>query len=213
MTEIIEPYGFIYITTNLINGKRYLGQKKFDKYGDYKNYLGSGVAFEKAVKKYGRKNFKRDIITFCYSKEELNKAEYDLSVFLNVVESDDWYNLVLGGGATSGCHLTNETKEKISKSKTGKPLSEYHKNRISEGLKGIVFSEEHKKKIANAMTGKKSPRAKAVLCIELNREFASSYDAEMNLGINRQSIRNVCNDKQKTAGGYHWCFVSEEVAA
>ena len=63
------------------------------------------------------------------------------------------------------------------------------------------------------MTGKKSPRAKAVLCIELNREFASSYDAEMNLGINRQSIRNVCNDKQKTAGGYHWCFVSKEVAA
>lgn len=212
MNEIIEPYGFIYITTNIINGKRYLGQKNFDKYGDYKNYLGSGVAFEKAVKKYGRENFKRDIIIFCYSKEELNKAEYDLSVFFNVVESDDWYNLVLGGGATSGCHLTNETKDKISKSKTGKPLSEYHKHRISEGLKGIVFSEEHKKKIANAMTGKKSVRAKKVLCIELNREFASSHDAEIDLGINGHSIRNVCQGKQKTAGGYHWKYI-EEVAA
>lgn len=29
MKEIINPYGFIYITTNMINGKRYIGQRKF----------------------------------------------------------------------------------------------------------------------------------------------------------------------------------------
>ena len=212
MTEIIEPYGFIYITTNLINGKRYLGQKSFDKYGDYKNYLGSGVTLQKAIDKYGRENFNRNIITFCYSKEELNKAEYDFSAFLNVVESDDWYNLVYGGGTTTGYHLTDKTKEKISKIKTGKHLSEYHKTRISESLKGTTFSEEHKKKIANAMTGKKSSRAKAVLCIELNREFTSSYDVKKELGISNTCVLNVCNGKQKTAGGYHWCFVNKEVA-
>lgn len=39
-------YGFIYITTNLINGKRYIGQKKYDKEGTWKNYLGSGTIFE-----------------------------------------------------------------------------------------------------------------------------------------------------------------------
>lgn len=121
--------------------------------------------------------------------------------------------MVYGGGATTGYHLSDKTKEEISKIKTGKPLSEYHKNRISEGLKGIVFSEEHKKKIANAMTGKKSSRAKAVLCIELNREFASSYDAEKELGISHACVLNVCKGKQKTAGGYHWCFVNKEVAA
>lgn len=28
---IKEPYGFIYITVNMINGKRYIGQRKFSK--------------------------------------------------------------------------------------------------------------------------------------------------------------------------------------
>ena len=28
--DVINPYGFIYLTTNYINGKRYIGQKKFD---------------------------------------------------------------------------------------------------------------------------------------------------------------------------------------
>lgn len=38
--EIKEPYGFIYITTNMIDGMRYIGQRKF--YGNWLSYLGSG---------------------------------------------------------------------------------------------------------------------------------------------------------------------------
>ena len=44
-------YGFIYITTNLINGKRYIGQKKYDKEGTWKNYLGSGTYLKRALEK------------------------------------------------------------------------------------------------------------------------------------------------------------------
>lgn len=109
--EIKDPYGFIYITTNLINGVRYLGQRKFSE--GWQNYLGSGVVFKKALEKYGKENFKKDIILECYSDEELNQAEYDLSILLDVVESDEWYNLVLGGGTTRGWHPSEETKQKI----------------------------------------------------------------------------------------------------
>ena len=52
--EVIEnPYGFIYITTNMCDGKRYLGQKKFD--NEWQNYLGSGTVFKRAVKNMEKK--------------------------------------------------------------------------------------------------------------------------------------------------------------
>lgn len=111
-TEVRDPYGFIYITTNLVNGMRYLGQKKFDR--KWKDYIGSGMAFKNAVKKYGKENFSRSIIKICYSADELNHVEYDLSVQLDVVVSNDWYNLVYGGGTTAGLVLSEETCARLS---------------------------------------------------------------------------------------------------
>lgn len=109
--KVIEnPYGFIYITTNMVNGKRYLGQKRFDCGKNWVTYLGSGKTLEKAIKKYGKENFSKNIVCFCYSEEELNQAEYDLSIFLNVVENLDWYNLKEGG--LNG-RLSEESRNKI----------------------------------------------------------------------------------------------------
>ena len=53
-----EKYGYIYITENLINGKKYIGKAKY-KNESYKNtnYLGSGKLITAAIKKYGRENF------------------------------------------------------------------------------------------------------------------------------------------------------------
>lgn len=110
---IDNSYGFIYITTNMVNGMKYLGQKKFDRI--WKNYLGSGAVLRKAIDKYGKENFDRNIVCICNSPEELNQAEYDLSVFLDVVESPDWYNLCYGGGATSGYKHSDELKRAQSK--------------------------------------------------------------------------------------------------
>ena len=71
-----KPYGFIYITTNKINGKRYIGQRKFsNNHGGWKNYLGSGKLLNRAIKKYGIENFYRDIVDLAYSAEELDEKE------------------------------------------------------------------------------------------------------------------------------------------
>lgn len=108
---VYEPYGFVYITTNMVNGKKYLGQRKFS--DGWEDYLGSGKMFKQDVEKYGKENFKRVIVQFCYSEEELNDAEYKLSVDLNVVKSKDWYNMVYGGGTTTGWEMPQETRNKI----------------------------------------------------------------------------------------------------
>jgi group I intron endonuclease len=61
----------IYKTTNLINGKIYIGQ---DKNND-PTYYGSGTILKKAIKKYGKENFKKEILENCHSSEELNDKE------------------------------------------------------------------------------------------------------------------------------------------
>ena len=63
-------YGYIYLTTNLINGKRYIGRHKKPFFDPY--YKGSGVSLTEAFKKYGINNFTTEIIEECESEEELN---------------------------------------------------------------------------------------------------------------------------------------------
>ena len=69
----MTPIGFIYLTTNLVNGKIYIGKHEFSKHKKVNStYLGSGELFKRAVKKYGKENFKRKILRLCYSLHELN---------------------------------------------------------------------------------------------------------------------------------------------
>ena len=66
---INEPYGFIYITTNMVNGKRYLGQKRFDEWNKWKTYLGSGKAFKNALKNMVKKIFHVTLCVFVIQKK------------------------------------------------------------------------------------------------------------------------------------------------
>ena len=72
-----KSFNFTYITTNLINGKQYIGDHSTDNMNYYrtKNYLGSDSYFSLAKKKYGKKNFKRDILEFFDSKQETFDAQ------------------------------------------------------------------------------------------------------------------------------------------
>ena len=90
-------YGFIYITTNHVNGRQYIGQKKYDKSGKWKKYLGSGIVLKRAIKKYGESNFSKEIIEECETKEALDDREKYWIDYYNAVDSDDFYNIAFGG--------------------------------------------------------------------------------------------------------------------
>lgn len=87
-------YHIIYKTTNQINGKIYVGLHSTDKLED--GYLGSGWVFKNALKKYGRKNFKRDIILVLSSRDEARNIE-SLLVDQSFINRPDTYNLEEGG--------------------------------------------------------------------------------------------------------------------
>lgn len=141
-------YYLIYKTTNLLNGKFYIGKHQTENKDD--SYLGSGVALEKAIKKYGRNNFIREILFECDSEEEMNQKEKEI-ITDDLIKNKNCYNIGLGGegGAMfKGRHHTKETKQKLREISSGKHLTEETKQKLREKNKGRIFSEETRKKIS-----------------------------------------------------------------
>lgn len=123
-------YGYVYMTINIFNGKRYIGQHK-SRYFDL-FYKGSGFLIRQAFEKYGFDNFAIELLDTAESFEELNQKEYYWIEYYNAVDSDEFYNIIPGGGS-------------IDISGSSNPNYNNHK------LKGIKFTEEHKDKIRQAM--------------------------------------------------------------
>jgi len=82
----------IYKITDSTNGKIYIGQSCY--LDD--NYLGSGNLIKEAVKIKGKKNFSKEYLTFCDSKD-LNRLETKYIKENNSCDSNIGYNLYLGG--------------------------------------------------------------------------------------------------------------------
>lgn len=97
-------YGYIYLTTNLLNNKKYIGQHKSE-YFDSK-YKGSGKILKQAFEKDGIENFKCEILKECFSKDELDYYEKYFIDNLDCVNSNDYYNLKPGGSGNSVKGLT-----------------------------------------------------------------------------------------------------------
>lgn len=65
-------YG-IYKITNLLNGKMYIGQHTTSNIDD--GYMGSGLAIQRAIRKYGKHNFSKEWLMFCEDADDLNYME------------------------------------------------------------------------------------------------------------------------------------------
>lgn len=119
-------YGFVYITTNHINGKKYIGQKRYDKANKWKSYLGSGIHLKRAINKYGSENFSKEIIEDCKSKELLDEREKYWIEYYNAVKSNEFYNIASGGD--DGDTRAGYSEEQFKQSE------KFRKERLRESL-------------------------------------------------------------------------------
>lgn len=117
IAEIADEYaGFVYIITNRLTGRQYIGKKlsKFSKTtyqterlkngkkrrrkirgkieSDWQTYYGSSPDLTRDVEQLGTENFTREILHFCRSKAECTYVEAREQFARRVLESDDYYN-------------------------------------------------------------------------------------------------------------------------
>lgn len=152
---MIKYYGIIYKTTNLINGKVYIGQTTRDNL----KYNGAGINLVKALEKYGDKNFERINIDYSSDREDLdNKEIFWIKWYRD--QGFELYNISHGGRGT-GKH-SEETKEKLRLARIGTRLSEETLAKMSNaqmGVKNSFYGKHHTKETKNA-AAEKSKRNK-----------------------------------------------------
>lgn len=169
--------------------------------------------FYRAIKKYGWENFKHEILYDGLTQDEACKMEIELIEKYEANNKTNGYNCYVGGDVGPlGYSASEETRKKLSKARKGKTFSEEHKRKISESRKGIYVGE---KAPAYGTTHTKETRmktSKPVVCVETGMFYYGTREAERQTGISHNGISQACkeNGAQKTAGGYHWRYATEE---
>ncbi len=169
-------YGYIYKTTNLLNDRIYIGQRR----GEFnKEYLGSGIVILKAIKKYGRDNFAVILLGQAHNKKSLDILEkYYIIIYKKRLPNRFMYNLANGGQGgnlyyfhkkSCDCPFCKARRGELKgrnaifygKSHSEKTLKRMrHSHNISEeGMRVMQrpkpCSEKAKKKLRKAMTSRR----------------------------------------------------------
>lgn len=173
--------GLIYRTTNMVNGMMYIGKQLDEK---KKNYLGSGTYIKRAIKKYGKENFKKEIlIRGIEDHKDLCDIEVYFIAYYGAQADDRYYNITEGGDRTTiGIKSSTETRLKQSIASKGRRHHTLMKPLLQYDLQGNLIAEYIGVWPA---------------CIELGWPFSRTTD-----------ICRVCNNTKgrKSAYGYKWQY-------
>ena len=134
----------IYLLTNMINGKIYIGQTWLELWRRMRSYDNS-IYLHSAIIKYGKENFKYEILWICNNQEEADEIEKYYIEKYNSRDNSIGYNLKEGG---RGGRHSEETKAKISQAQIGRVVSDETRQKISDihtGLKNRLTPMSGKK--------------------------------------------------------------------
>jgi group I intron endonuclease len=145
----------IFVTTNIVNKKIYVGQSTYDNPA----YLGSGKIFKLSLQKYGNENFEKKIIEYCDTAKILDDREIYWIEKLNSRDSNIGYNILKGGNGNSYIEYI-ENMSSLCKGEnngmSGKTHSEITKEKIRQRAIGRKASLKTKEKLRESHLGEKN---------------------------------------------------------
>ncbi len=178
----------IYKATNIINNKVYIGQtihplsvrkSQHERSHEY----GYKTAFSNAIRKYGKENFKWEVIYETDSIKDLNEKESYYIEYYKSLVTENGYNLKGGGGND---FLTQEVKNKIGEAQLGE--------------KNHMFGK----------TGELNPTSKKVINITTNMIFGSASEAARYDKANFSHVCAVCRGLRGSTKGNVYRYLDKD---
>jgi len=214
----------IYKITNLINGKIYIGKttRTIERRWSQHCYCKSIDHIHNAIRKYGKENFKIEIICVCNDESELSNKEIEIIAQFGCRDREIGYNICPGGEGfgsgkdhpKSGKKASDETKKKMSKAQSGenhpmfgKHLPDETKKKLSElntGEKNPFFGKHHSEETKNKMsenhpdiTGENNPMYGKNHSDESKRKISKGKSGENNARakLNWQQVKEIRENK------------------
>ena len=222
--KITSPTNRVYIGQSVNIKKRWIHYKSFDCKEQPKIY--------RSLKKHGPENHLFEIIEECsikqlnkretfHKQQIINKLGWSKALFCEIYDigtsgplsqnTKDKISKTSRGISRNkgnknrlGAKLSQISKDKMSKSSLGKSKSPKHKLNISKARLGMKFSQEH----TNNMS--LSRFKYSIICLETGIEYKSANSASKETKIHSSSILNVCKGKYKQAKGYTFKFIDKD---
>jgi hypothetical protein len=233
-----EAYGIVYLTSRVADGviiHRYIGQHKLKNGVIEDGYLGSGTLLRRAIKKYGKGVFVREVLELCYDRDSLMDAEIKWILHYNAAESKDFYNICTGGQQSGKLKARPVFKYDVH----GKFIRGFEslieavmtmgENGLTPSPSGIVgccrkrasaksaggYQWSYEKLDSLPTMERYVAAAKAVekldpVTKDVIQEFKSLEEARLCMGCNKVNIFNALN-KGVQAKGFYWRYVGEEL--
>jgi len=142
-------YYTVYKITNVLNNKVYIGCHHTSDLND--NYMGSGTQIIRAIKKYGKENFKKEYLAIFDNKDDMLEMEAQL-VNEKFIQREDTYNIIKGGGSSVGFITVKNEEGRIFLVPVDDPR--YIIGELIPHTKGRKHTPEAKKKMREAQKNK-----------------------------------------------------------
>lgn len=207
----------VYKLTNKLNNKVYIGITSKGIAARLKDHFysaehNSPFKIHRALHKYGKDGFTKEIIDFCNSWDELvEKEKYYIKLYKS--NQDEFgYNLTEGGDGTFGRIVTEETKDKIRQKALGREVTEETRKKLSETGKIKTEAREAYRNSGNIGSNRRKPILQYTKEGIFIKEFDGVNIASVNTGISATTIitalkhKNIVGSKKNP---YIWVYKEE----